>query len=81
MFLLQSFKSVVLIGPFKISADNYHAVDHSALGVYKTVHVVGSRRVTQNAVAAIELNQYYVKVIQVNTMDIYCYCHDVEIKF
>ena len=39
------FERVILIGPFRISADNYHAVDDSALFVYKTAGVVGSRRV------------------------------------
>ena len=37
-----------MIGPFQISADNYHDVDDSAMCVYKTVktaRVVGSRRV------------------------------------
>ena len=28
------FKSFIFIGPFKISTDNYHAVDDSALCVY-----------------------------------------------
>ena len=36
-----------LIDPFKISPDNYNAVDASALCVYKTASVVGSRRVTR----------------------------------
>ena len=47
-FLMQSFfKSVILIGPFKISVDNYHAVMDSALCVYKTARVVCSRRVAR----------------------------------
>ena len=36
------FKSVILIGPFKISADNYHAVDDSALCVFTLLPMVES---------------------------------------
>ena len=45
--LCSHFKSVIYIGPFKISTDHYHAVMDSALCVYKTARVVGSRRVTR----------------------------------
>ena len=41
-FYCSHFKSFMLIGPFKISADNYHAVDNSALCVNNTARVVGS---------------------------------------
>ena len=47
LLICSQFKSIILFGPFKISADNYHAVDDSTLCVYKTAHVVGSRRVTR----------------------------------
>ena len=43
----QYSNAVIFIGPFKISTDNYHAVIDSALCVYKTARVVGSRRVTR----------------------------------
>ena len=41
------FKSIIVICPFKISADNYHAVDDNVLDMYKTASLVGSRRVTR----------------------------------
>ena len=41
------FKSIILIGSFKISVDNYHDVTDSKSCVRKTARVIGSRRVTQ----------------------------------